>query len=73
VLYRWLDGGERWLEQIRDHTSGALVLGVPGRALRQLAQLALLHAPWELLGDGFLALDGQVHFVLPHVGADVVD
>jgi len=65
-MYRWLDGMERWLEQLLDLTSHGLTLEfqVAPRA-KHLAPL-FLECPWEILAepnDGdFLAADSEIGF-----------
>ncbi len=64
-LYRWLDGDEGWLGELRDDAGPAVRLrGAHDRARADEAASALLQAPWELLADdvGFLAADALLRF-----------
>ncbi len=62
-LYRWLDGAEGWLGELRTELNGPFVFEVQGSHADEAA-LALLHAPWELLADEvrFLAADELLRF-----------
>ncbi len=57
ALYRWLDGTEGWLSELRPKLVPPFVLEVRTGRQPSGSGSVLLHAPWELLADelGFLA------------------
>ncbi|HME23578.1 MAG TPA: CHAT domain-containing protein [Acetobacteraceae bacterium] len=63
-LYRWLDGDEGWLSELRQQQPRPFVLEVRGPLEPNAAEWQVLQAPWELLADGsgFLALDTELRY-----------
>jgi tetratricopeptide (TPR) repeat protein len=63
-LYRWLDGKEGWLSELRRQLTPPLILEIQAEMHPDAGARTVLQAPWELLADdgGYLAVDTLLRF-----------
>jgi hypothetical protein len=64
ALYRWLDGPEGWLGELRPRLTAPFLFDIMASLQPEPEQLPVLLAPWELLADetGFLAEDALLRY-----------
>jgi predicted negative regulator of RcsB-dependent stress response len=63
-LYRWLDGRERWMDELTSQLTPPLVLEIQAGLQPDPSAWAVLQAPWELLANaqGYLAEGARPRF-----------
>lgn len=63
-LYRWLDGKEGWMSELRGRLTPPLILEIQADMQPDAGARTVLQAPWELLADddGYLAGDALLRF-----------